>query len=86
MGTGNQFTIGEWNGELSVRLKALCDAATRASLASKNIHVDVWSKLVAFASFAVITSLTRLPVRACATTPENRELVLEAMNEVVAMA
>ena len=35
---------------------------------SKNIHVDVWSKLVAFASFAAITCLTRLPVRACATT------------------
>jgi len=89
VGTGNQFTIGEWNGEQSERLKGFCDAAMRASLVvnvSKNIHVDVWSKLVAFASFAAITSLTRLPVRACATTPETRELVLEAMNEVTAVA
>ena len=89
VGTGNQFTIGEWNGEESERLKAFCNAAMRASLvvnASKNIHVDVWSKLLAFASFAAITSLTRLPVRACAITPETRELVLEAMNEVIAVA
>ena len=89
VGTGNQFTIGEWNGEQSERLKAFCEAAMRASLVvnvSKNIHVDVWSKLLALVSFAAITSLTRLPVRACATTPEIRELVLEAMNEVVAVA
>ena len=89
VGTGNQFTIGEWNGEQSERLKAFCDAAMRASLVvnvSKNIDVDVWSKLVAFASFAAITSLTRLPVRACATKPATRELVLEAMNEVIAVA
>jgi 2-dehydropantoate 2-reductase len=89
VGTGNQFTIGEWNGEQSERAEAFCDAGARAGLVvnvSKNIHVDVWSKLVAFASFSAITSLTRLPVRTCATSLETRELVLEAMNEVVAVA
>src|SRR5262245_42368378 len=89
VGTGNQFTIGEWNGEQSGRSKAFSDAATQAGLVvniSKNIHVDVWSKLVAFGAFSAITSLTRLPVRTCATMPETRELVLEAMNEVIAVA
>jgi 2-dehydropantoate 2-reductase len=76
-------------GEESERVKAFSDAATRAGLAvniSKNIHIDVWSKLVAFAAFSAITSLTRLPVRTCATLPETRALVLEAMNEVIAVA
>lgn len=53
---------------------------------SKNIHVDVWSKLVAFGAFAAVKSLTRLPVWICATTPETRQLVFEAMNEVIAVA
>jgi 2-dehydropantoate 2-reductase len=89
VGTGNQFTVGEWNGEESERAQAFSDAATQAGLVvniSKNIHVDVWSKLVAFAAFSAITSLTRLPVRTCATLPETRALVLEAMNEVIAVA
>jgi 2-dehydropantoate 2-reductase len=89
VGTVNQLTIGEWNGQHSERIKAFSDAAARAGLVvhiSPNIHIDVWSKLVAFAAFSAVTSLTRLPVRTCATVPEIRELVLEAMNEVIAVA
>lgn len=89
VGIVNQLTVGEWNGAHSERIKVFCDVAMQAGLVvniSPNIHIDVWSKLVAFAAFSAVTSLTRLPVRTCATVPETRELVLEAMNEVIAVA
>lgn len=89
VGSGNQFTIGEWNGERSARAQAFCDVAVNAGLnvtLSDHAHVDVWSKFVAMATFSALTSLTRLPVRTIISIPETRQLALDSMAEVIAVA
>ncbi len=89
VGTGNQFTIGEWDGTISSRALTFQAAAREAGLKvdlSDSIHNVVWSKLVVMAAFSAITSLTRLPVRTCAMVPELRELVTDAMREGMAIA
>jgi 2-dehydropantoate 2-reductase len=87
--SGGPFTVGEWNGQRTERLDALRDIAIRAGLdlkISDDAHVAIWSKFVAMASMSAITCLTRLPLRTLASIPETRELALEAMGEVIAVA
>jgi 2-dehydropantoate 2-reductase len=83
------FTVGEWNGQRTERLDALRDIAAKAGLdlkISDDAHVAIWSKFVAMGSMSAITCLTRLPLRTLASIPETRELALEAMGEVIAVA
>jgi 2-dehydropantoate 2-reductase len=83
------FTIGEWNGTVSPRALAFQAAARQAGLdvdLSDSIHAVVWAKFIVMAAFSAITSLTRLPVRTCATVPALRELVVDAMREAMAVA
>lgn len=89
VGSADRFTIGEWDGTISSRALSFQAAARTAALTvelSDAIHNVVWSKLVAMASYSAITCLTRLPVRTCATVPELRDLVTDAMREVMAVA
>ena len=89
VGTVLQFTIGEWDGSQTERVQAFRDMASKAGLSvtiSENIHTDVWSKFVAMATFSAITSLTRLPVRTIVSIPETRQLAIDSMDEVIAVA
>jgi 2-dehydropantoate 2-reductase len=89
VGSADRFTIGEWDGTTSSRALALQAAARKAALTvelSDAIHSVVWSKFVAMASMSAVTCLTRSPVRTCATAPELREFVTDAMQEVMAVA
>jgi len=89
LGAGSQTTVGEWNGEMSNRLKAFATLAKKAGLdvsVSDDIHPVVWGKFVAFATFSALTSLTRLPLRTIGTTPETLQLAFDAMAEVIAVA
>jgi 2-dehydropantoate 2-reductase len=86
---GGPFTVAEWNGQQSGRVDALRAAFTQAGLdlrINEDAHVAIWSKFVAMASMSAITCLTRLPLRTLASIPETRELALEAMDEVIAVA
>jgi 2-dehydropantoate 2-reductase len=89
VGMGTPFTIGEWDGRKSKRAETFQQVAASAGLdmsISENIHTDVWSKFVAMATFSAITCLTRLPVRTIVTIPETRQLAIDSMNEVIAVA
>ena len=89
VGTGRPITIGEWNGDRSERLMAFGDLCGKAGLdvtISEDIHVAVWSKFVAMATFSALTCLTRLPVRSIVGNPETRQLAIDSMNEVIAVA
>jgi 2-dehydropantoate 2-reductase len=89
VGTVNQFIVGEWNGENTARVKAFHDHAQGAGLnvaISDDIHVAVWSKFVAMATFSALTCLTRLPVKTIASVPETRQLASDSMDEVIAVA
>ncbi len=89
VGTGRPITIGEWHGDRSERVMAFGEFSKKASLdvtISEDIHVDVWSKFVAMATFSALICLTRLPVRSIVGNPETRQLAIDSMNEVVAVA
>lgn len=89
VGTRNQFTVGEWDGQRSERAEALREVCAQAGLdltINDDAHVAVWSKFVAMATMSAITCLTRLPVRTVVSIPETRQLVIEAMEEVIAVA
>ncbi len=89
VGTVNQFTVGEWSGDRIGRAEAFRVVAEKAGLnvtISDDIHVAVWSKFVAMATFSAITSLTRLPVRTVVSVPETRQLVIDSMDDVIAVA
>jgi 2-dehydropantoate 2-reductase len=88
-GTNNQLRIGEWDGGRTERAEAFREACAGAGLEvtiSDDIHADVWSKFVAMATMSAVTCLTRLPVRTIVGIPETRQLVVDSMKEVMAVA
>jgi 2-dehydropantoate 2-reductase len=89
VGTQDQYTIGEWDNSKSARVIGFCDTGKAAGLniaVSDNIHRDLWWKFVGMASLAAATCLTRLPMRTCVSVLETREMVKDAMREVIAVA
>lgn len=89
VGTARPITIGDWHGGSSQRLRAFADLSERAGLdvtISENIHVEVWTKFVGMATFSALTCLTRLPVRTISRNPDTRQLAVQSMNEVIAIA
>lgn len=81
--------VAEWSGQKTRRVEKLSELFAQSGLNLKiaeDAHVAVWSKFVAMAAMSAITCLTRLPVRTLVTNPETRELVQEAMDEVIAVA
>ena len=88
-GPANLLNFGEWNGNATPRaenFKVWLEKAGFQVTLSANSQLDVWSKLTQMASCSAICSLTRLPLRTCATQAETRGLIAEAMREVMALA
>ncbi len=88
-GQARPITIGSWHGTPTEQVRefaALCGAAGLEVTVSENIHVDVWTKFVAMATFSALTCLTRLPVPTIASHPDTRRLAADAANEVMALA
>ena len=89
VGRSNSFTFGEWNGELSKRASAYRNLAQIAGInteVSTTPLIDVWTKYVRAAAGMSVTCLSRLPLKSCIETPETRELLVEAMREVISLA
>lgn len=89
VGPTNLLNFGEWNGNVTPRaenFKAWLEKAGFQVTLSANSQLDVWTKLTQMASGSAICSLTRLPLRTCATQAETRGLIAEAMREVMALA
>jgi 2-dehydropantoate 2-reductase len=87
-GTMQSLMFGEFDGSRSERAAALLEACTRAGIDAQ-ISVDVrraiWEKFVFIVGLSAVTSATRKTVGPVRANPRTRALLLEIMQETVAV-
>jgi 2-dehydropantoate 2-reductase len=65
---------------------AACEGADFNAELSDNVSRVLWSKMVLLAANAGVSSMTRQPVRAVYDDPQSRQVAIDAMGEVAAVA
>lgn len=88
---GNMANLffAELDGKRSARAEALLDACRKANIQADipaDIHTAIWEKFVRLVTMSAMTTLTRLPVGPIREDPDTRALMLQVMEEVVAIA
>jgi len=83
------LVFGELDGRLSPRVEAFRDAGVAAGYdarASTNILVELWNKYILLCGFSAVSTLSRQPVGPVLADPELRAYLVQAMEEVAAVA
>ncbi|HUQ89962.1 MAG TPA: 2-dehydropantoate 2-reductase [Vicinamibacterales bacterium] len=86
--TAQQLVFGERNGRRSDRLIAFEEAGKRAGFqanASADVVSDLWVKFVRLATWSGMTTVTRSPMGVVRDTPATFELMIAAIEEVIAV-
>jgi 2-dehydropantoate 2-reductase len=81
--------FGELDNRPSERAERLRRAFERAGVTAEippDIHVAMWEKFLFIASFSGVGAVTRAPVGVLRTLPETRQMLEQAMHEVLAVA
>jgi 2-dehydropantoate 2-reductase len=92
IGQYSQFrrvVMGEFDGKMTARLKTIYEALQATGIAvelSADILKVLWTKFVFISSISAIGSLTRLTIGEYRQVPETREVLVEALREVTAVA
>lgn len=84
-----RVVVGELGRDRSDRVERLVQALRETGVEavhSQDIHAALWAKLVFIASFGGISSLSRVPAGELLRNAETRQLLVEAMREVEAVA
>lgn len=84
-----RITFGERNGAITPRarhIRDLLEAGGIEVVLTPAAQVALWEKFLFIASIGGICCLTRLPIGPVLTTPQLRQLYLEALQEVEAVA
>lgn len=83
------IALGELDNSPSQRVERLVKAFTTAGVQAQrpaNIHASIWEKFLFVSPTAGVCALTRSPVGVVRSTPETRQLLTEAMEEVYRLA
>jgi len=83
-----QLVFGERDGRRSDRLLAFEEAGIRAGFqakASEDVQSDLWTKFVRLASWSGMTTVTRAPMGVVRDTPATFQLMVAAIEEVIAV-
>lgn len=86
---GDRYNLGEPNGEMSARVKALADALEAAGLKCRlyeQIRDDIWLKLWGNLCFNPISALTHATLDVVATDPGTRAVAHSMMTEAETLA
>lgn len=86
--TAQQLVFGERDGRRSDRLVAFEEAGIRAGFqakASADVQADLWTKFVRLATWSGMTTVTRSPMGVVRDTPATFELMVAAIEEVIAV-
>ena len=86
--TAQQLVFGERDGRRSDRLIPFEQAGVRAGFqakASEDVEADLWTKFVRLATWSGMTTVTRSPMGVVRDTPETFELMVAAIEEVIAV-
>jgi 2-dehydropantoate 2-reductase len=89
-GADPNLTFGEMDGRKSPRANAIAQAfghcqGMSVSL-SQNIFVQLWKKFMLIAPWGGIGALTRMPIGVIRSLPETRQMLIDAIREVHAVA
>ena len=74
------------NSQRAEALRAIFEGSGIESEVVKDIEVQLWSKFALIASMSAINCLMRLPIGAVLADDDGRQLFMDAMREVVAVA
>lgn len=86
---GDRYNLGEPNGEITPRVKALADALEAAGLKCRlyeQIRDDIWLKLWGNLCFNPISALTHATLDVVATDPGTRAVAHSMMSEAETLA
>ena len=81
--------VGEVDNRRSARVEALCQALCQAGVRTvipTDIQVAVWHKFLQVAAFGGVGAVTRAPIGTLCHLPETRALMVQVMQEIVAVA
>lgn len=87
-GTMQRLLFGEFDGSRSQRAEALLNACTRAGIdaeLSADIRRAIWEKFVFIVGLSALTSATRQTIGPVRSNTRTRALLLEIMQETVAV-
>lgn len=87
---GNMANLffAELDGKSSARAKSLLDACLKAKIQAEipdDIHTAIWEKFVRLVTMSAMTTLTRVPVGPIREDPDTRAMMLQVMEEVIAI-
>src|SRR5688572_13006014 len=86
--TAQQLVFGERDGRRSDRLVAFEQAGIRAGFqaqASTDVQAVLWTKFVRLATWSGMTTATRSPMGVVRDTPATYEMMMAAIDEVIAV-
>jgi 2-dehydropantoate 2-reductase len=92
IGQYSQFrrvVLGEFNGKVTTRLQAIYEALEATGITvelSDDIIKVLWTKFVFISAISAMGSLTRATIGEYRQVPESREVLIEALQEVAAVA
>jgi 2-dehydropantoate 2-reductase len=81
--------IGEFEGKITTRLKRIYETFLATGITvemSDDISKILWTKFVFISSISALGSLTRATIGEYRQVPETREVLIEAIREVAAVA
>jgi 2-dehydropantoate 2-reductase len=84
-----RIAFGEWDNRPSARLENLQRAFTHAEVKAQippDIGVALWEKFLFIASLSGMGAVTRVPAGELRRLPETRRLLVQALDEVAAVA
>ncbi len=87
-GTMANLFFGELDGKPSARSSALLAECKKAGINSEivtDVHFAIWEKFTRLVTMSAVTALTRLPIGPIREDPDTRELMIQVMQEVVAI-
>lgn len=81
--------FGELDNRISERAERLCQAFERAGVRVEippDIQAALWEKFLFIVSWGGVGAVTRAPIGVLRTVPETRQMLEQAMHEIVAVA
>jgi 2-dehydropantoate 2-reductase len=81
--------FGELDNQLTARVESLRDSLARAGIQAEippNIQSAVWSKFLFISSLSGVGATTRAPIGVLRSIPETRQMLHQAMEEVLKVA
>lgn len=83
-----RITFGERDGTITARAERIRDALAASGaevVLTSSVEVALWEKFVFIASISGVCCLARQPIGPVLTTPESRQLYVDALQEVEAV-